>query len=212
MSFALPAPSLQRRGSQIGLVVGLHVVVVAALLTAKSMPPKVEEIPIAVQFIQMEAPKPVEKKPQPPQPQPKTKTPPTPRTPPLETTTSTVPTASAPVAPLPEPKAAPAAAAAPAEPAVTQARFDADYLRNPAPPYPPLSRRLGEEGRVILRVLVTPQGTAEQVEIKTSSGSARLDESARSTVLRSWKFVAAKRGDQPIQSWVQVPIIFKLEQ
>jgi hypothetical protein len=38
---------------------------------------------------------------------------------------------------------------------------------------------MGEEGKVILRVLVNPQGTADSVEIKTSSGSQRLDESAQ---------------------------------
>jgi protein TonB len=70
---------------------------------------------------------------------------------------------------------------------------------------------MGEEGKVILRVLVNPQGTADNVEIKTSSGSPRLDESAQKTV-RTWKFIPAKRGDELVQSWVLVPIIFKLEQ
>jgi protein TonB len=70
---------------------------------------------------------------------------------------------------------------------------------------------MGEEGKVVLRVLVSPKGTAESIEIKTSSGSTRLDEAALNTV-RHWKFIPAKRGDSPIQSWVLVPIIFKLEQ
>jgi len=70
---------------------------------------------------------------------------------------------------------------------------------------------MGEEGKVILRVSVTPQGLAESVEIKTSSGSTRLDEAAQKTV-RNWKFIPAKRGDNAVQSWVLVPIIFKLEQ
>ena len=70
---------------------------------------------------------------------------------------------------------------------------------------------MGEEGKVILRVSVTPEGTAENIEIKTSSGSSRLDESASRTV-RNWKFIPAKRADTPVQSWVLVPIIFKLEQ
>jgi protein TonB len=70
---------------------------------------------------------------------------------------------------------------------------------------------MGEEGKVILRVLVSPQGAAESVELKTSSGSARLDEAALNTV-RHWRFIPAKRGDSPIQSWVLVPITFKLEQ
>lgn len=94
---------------------------------------------------------------------------------------------------------------------VSQARFDADYLKNPAPQYPAISRRMGEEGKVTLRVLVTPEGTASAVEIRTSSGSQRLDESAMRTV-RLWKFVPARRGDMAEQSWVLVPVIFKLEQ
>ena len=94
---------------------------------------------------------------------------------------------------------------------VSQASFDADYLRNPAPPYPQMSRRMGEEGKVILRVFVTSAGSAQQVEVKTSSGSNRLDESARKTV-HQWKFVPAKRGGVAVESWVLVPIIFKLEE
>ena len=70
---------------------------------------------------------------------------------------------------------------------------------------------MGEEGKVILRVSVSAQGTADNVEIKTSSGSQRLDDSAQKTV-RNWKFIPAKRGDTAVQSWVLVPIIFKLEQ
>jgi len=69
---------------------------------------------------------------------------------------------------------------------------------------------MGEEGKVILRVSVNPQGGADSVEIKTSSGSLRLDESAQKTV-RNWKFIPAKRGETAVQSWVLVPIIFKLE-
>ena len=91
----------------------------------------------------------------------------------------------------------------------SQARFDADYLRNPAPPYPSISRRMREEGKVTLRVLVAPQGTAESIEVKTSSGSTWLDEAALRTV-RQWKFIPARRGDAAIQSWVLVPVILKL--
>ncbi|MBP5987728.1 MAG: energy transducer TonB [Azonexus sp.] len=129
-------------------------------------------------------------------------------TPVIEATRSEQPAVAAPLASPPDIKPAPPAPPA-AEP-VSQARFDADYLKNPAPPYPPLSRKIGEEGKVILRVSVNPQGSADSVEIKTSSGSQRLDESAQRTV-RNWKFIPAKRGDTAVQSWVLVPIIFKLE-
>ena len=64
---------------------------------------------------------------------------------------------------------------------------------------------------MLFRSSVTPQGTAESVEVRTSSGSQRLDDAAQKTV-RNWKFIPAKRGDTAVQSFVLVPIIFKLEQ
>lgn len=103
---------------------------------------------------------------------------------------------------------APPAPAAPAT--LTQPRFDADYLSNPAPHYPPLSRRLGEEGKVVLRVHVEPGGRPSQIEIKSSSGSPRLDNAAQEAVSR-WKFVPAKRGDEAVAAWVLVPIVFNLK-
>ena len=106
------------------------------------------------------------------------------------------------------PRPVPAPVAAPV--AHTPARFDADYLHNPKPVYPPLSRRLGEEGKVLLKVRVTAQGTAEQVDIQTGSGYARLDAAARDAVLR-WRFVPARRGDEPVAASVIVPITFALD-
>ena len=94
--------------------------------------------------------------------------------------------------------------------AVTAARFDADYLHNPKPVYPHASRRLGEQGKVLLRVFVSAAGLAEKVEIKLGSGFARLDQAAEEAVSR-WRFVPAKRGEQAIAAWVQVPITFQLE-
>lgn len=67
-----------------------------------------------------------------------------------------------------------------------------------------------EQGRVMLRVLVNPNGMAEDVQIRTSSGVMRLDEAAQETV-RRWKFVPAKRGSEAVSAWVLIPISFKLE-
>lgn len=99
-----------------------------------------------------------------------------------------------------------AAAPAPLTPPV----FHAAYLDNPAPAYPPLSRRLGEQGRVILHVLVNVRGGADEVQLSAASGFARLDEAARDTV-RRWKFVPARRGADPVPAWVLIPITFRLE-
>lgn len=95
-------------------------------------------------------------------------------------------------------------------PALIPPRFDAAYLRNPAPIYPALSRRLGEQGKVFLRVFVGADGSPQQVEIRTSSGSARLDRAAKEAV-GQWRFVPARQGAQAVGGWVIVPISFVLE-
>lgn len=211
MSYALSRPSSTQRSSLLGIVIGLHVGLFVLILAARTVVPQIMEMPMVVDLLPAQE-EPPQAKPLPmAKPQPAAKPTPAPKTPTpkLETTSSEAPAPAAPVAPPAPP--APPAPAAPAAPSVSQARFDADYLRNPAPPYPALSRRMGEEGKVILRVSVNPQGSADSVEIRTSSGSSRLDESALKTVA-NWKFIPAKRGDSAIQSWVLVPIIFKLEQ
>lgn len=60
-----------------------------------------------------------------------------------------------------------------------------EYLQAPQADYPPLARRMGEEGKVVLRVLVNEQGRAENVEIQKSSGFNRLDDAARQALLRA---------------------------
>jgi protein TonB len=97
-----------------------------------------------------------------------------------------------------------------ASPAFTPARFEAAYLHNPRPDYPPLSRRLGEEGKVLLRVRVSREGQPAAVDLEKSSNFERLDEAARSVVAR-WRFVPARRGDEVIDATVIVPIVFRLD-
>lgn len=125
----------------------------------------------------------------------------------------TVDTAPAPNAPTAPPAPSPVSAAertvaAPAAPSAP--RFDAAYLNNPPPPYPALSRRMGEQGKVMLNVVVGPDGLPREVKVLHSSGFPRLDEAARSAVER-WRFVPAKQGDQPVVASVNVPINFKLD-
>jgi len=112
--------------------------------------------------------------------------------------------------PPPSPAPATPINVAPVPAAITAPRFDASYLDNPKPVYPATSRRLGEQGKVLLRVLVSAGGLAEKVELKTSSSFARLDQAAQDAVSR-WHFVPARRGEQAIAAWVQVPVIFQLD-
>jgi len=101
-----------------------------------------------------------------------------------------------------------ATTSAPAAPP-SPARFDAAYLRNPAPAYPPESRRRGEEGRTLLRVRVLADGSPEEVHLHLGSGFERLDQAAIDAV-RRWKFVPAQQGGSAIAAWVIVPIQFSL--
>ena len=81
---------------------------------------------------------------------------------------------------------------------------------NPRPIYPALSKRLGEQGTVLLRVLITADGKAGAVEIKKSSGFERLDRAAIEAV-KQWKFNPATLDGKPIDDWHLVSIPFKLE-
>ena len=89
--------------------------------------------------------------------------------------------------------------------------FVAAYLNNPPPVYPYAAKLRRESGEVRLRVLVTVDGTAGDVKIDKSSGSNSLDQAARDIVFRKWRFVPAKRGDEVIEAWVIVPVVFELK-
>lgn len=213
---AQAAEPLPRRALSFTLALGLHAALLAWILSFQVATPAIKP-PVALDVRLIEAA---------PQPLPE----------PVSAAPKPLPQAARPEArdpepipPPPAPSAAPSAESAPAEssapapareavhsvppepqpPALTEARFDADYLQNPAPAYPPMSRRLREEGRVLLLVRVSETGAAQQVEIKQRSGYARLDEAALKAV-RQWHFVPARRGDEAVAASVVVPIVFRL--
>ena len=118
-------------------------------------------------------------------------------------------------APAAESKPSAAATSGPAGPArekvaTVPAIFNAAYLRNAPPRYPLIARRNGVEGTVRLKVFVTREGRPTEVQLDQSSGSAALDTAALDAV-KTWQFVPARRGQEAIESWVVVPVVFKLE-
>ena len=108
---------------------------------------------------------------------------------------------TAPVAATPAPVAAPK---------VELPSSDADYLQNPKPAYPAMSKRLGEQGKVVVRVLIGVDGLVQKAEIRQSSGFERLDQAALMTAQR-WRYVPGKRGGVAEAMWFNVPINFVLE-
>jgi periplasmic protein TonB len=87
---------------------------------------------------------------------------------------------------------------------------DASYLRNPAPAYPAISKRLGEQGKVVVRVLIGADGAPQKAEVKRSSGYDRLDRSAIEYVM-TCRYVPGKVGGQPQAMWYEAPVNFVLE-
>ncbi|WAV88564.1 energy transducer TonB [Oxalobacter aliiformigenes] len=81
---------------------------------------------------------------------------------------------------------------------------------NPKPPYPAVSRRMGEEGVVVLSVMIEADGTVSDVKLKHSSGFPRLDASALKTV-RHWRYVPARKNGRPVAFRYVQPIRFSLD-
>jgi protein TonB len=84
-----------------------------------------------------------------------------------------------------------------------------EYIQAPQPVYPLMSKRMGEQGRVMLRILVNEKGMPDQVQVHTSSGSARLDEAGRQAALRA-QFKPHMEDGHAVAVYVIVPLNFQL--
>jgi protein TonB len=117
------------------------------------------------------------------------------------------PVAVAPAPPAPPPAPAPVPVPVPR---VQLPSSDADYLQNPKPAYPAISKRLGEQGKVVYSVLIGTDGLPISARLVQSSGFARLDEAAYAAVMR-WRYVAGKRNGVVEAMSFNVPINWVLE-
>jgi protein TonB len=118
------------------------------------------------------------------------------------------------VAPVEAPPAPPAPAlpppAPPAPPRVELPSSDASYLQNPPLVYPAMSKRMGEQGKVVVRVLIGADGLPKNAQIKTSSGFDRLDRAAVEYVMKC-RYVPGKVGGAAQAMWHDAPVNFVLE-
>ena len=141
--------------------------------------------------------------------------------PPILTVNEPAPAAAAFVAPTPQPPApiaapsVPVAVMASAPPAPAPAKVvlpssDAEYLNNPKPPYPPMSKRLNEQGNVMVRIFIDADGLPQKAELQKTSGFERLDQAALSAVMK-WRYIPGKRGGVPEAMWMGTTIKFILE-
>lgn len=82
--------------------------------------------------------------------------------------------------------------------------------RNSQPKYPPTSRRLGEEGTVILLLYILENGRVGEARVDKSSGFERLDEAAASEARSNWRFKPGMQGDKPVAAWTRIAVTFRL--
>ncbi|MEC5399650.1 energy transducer TonB [Uliginosibacterium sp. H1] len=214
---ALPLPA--KLG--IGLVaVALHLLAGWGLMHLVITPEKAKELgPLFVSWVAPpEPPKPVVEPPKPPPPKIKKITEPPPviaaapkpdaapafvaPPPPPEP----VPQPVEPVVNLAPPSPAPAVAAQPKTVSASEVR----YRVQPSIQYPAQSRRLNEQGRVLVRILIGTNGNPQQVVVSKSSGFSRLDDAVIAGIRRA-SFYPYEENGQAIPVWVVAPFDFNLD-
>lgn len=84
-----------------------------------------------------------------------------------------------------------------------------EYVQFEPPLYPSLSRRLGEQGLVVVRVHIDELGRPVEVTVSVSSGFLRLDEAAVRAV-RAARFRPRYEGHRARPAFALVPIRFTL--
>ena len=84
------------------------------------------------------------------------------------------------------------------------------YRHPPTPPvYPPRAVELNQQGEVLVRVRLDPEGAAVEIVIHRPSGFQMLDRAAIAAV-KSWHFLPAVRDGRPVSAWVEIPVRFHL--
>lgn len=78
------------------------------------------------------------------------------------------------------------------------------------PPYPPIARRMGEEGKVTLRLSVSAEGRVTQADIVSSSGRVELDQTAQAWIVAHWVYKPALQDGAAVASQVLATVTFSL--
>jgi protein TonB len=209
---AEPLPAWARR-SLVGAVFAAHLAAGWALMQLASVRAALADVaPMVVDFIApdvLSPPPPVPPPRRPVAPPPILAAPPAAQPSPAA---MVVPPPPEPVAMADLPPPPPTAVPVPPPPVVPRSIPAAavSYRVPPTPAYPLASRRLGEQGEVLLRVEIGADGQARQVLLARSSGSARLDAAAMAAV-REARFNPYTEGGVPLAAWAPVPIQFILE-
>lgn len=212
-SFLPSSSPVAARWLGIALVLAVHGLALWALLAQRLLPLPEEATTLMVNFIAPPAPQQTAPKPAPKPTEPRPLPQPAPRQLVAE---APVLSPAEPVAPAPPP-APPVEVAPPAPPqplpqgpVALGGELSVVCPERQAPAYPSQSRRLGETGKVVLRVTLDERGSVARANVERSSGYPRLDEAALGAV-RGWRCTPARRNGQPVEATALQPFNFVLE-
>lgn len=205
------------------LVLALHGALLYVAMSYKLIPPPQEAVTLFVSMINPPPKKVEPPPPEPPKPPPK-KVELVKEQPIIRPQPAPVLVAEAPVTSMTEPVAPPLPPqpiietppvpvidepAKPAQPLVMSSELSlACPDRNP-PNYPAISRRLGEQGQVKLKVELDETGRVTSARVAESSGYKRLDDAGLAAV-KSWRCNPAIRDGKPVRAIALQPLDFIL--
>jgi periplasmic protein TonB len=194
---AVASKSKQSRATSLGIVIALHIGIIAALvvgLSNNALRQKIVDISASVV-----AKKVVVKAPPPPPPA-------LVRPPPV----ASAPPPAIVIAAPPPVVAAPVVKAAPPPPPPPTLLKEITRTHT-LPPYPALSQRLGEQGTTHLKVAIGTDGKVTDVQIVTSSGSARLDTAAAQWVKDHYTWQPPTQDGKPVAASALVDVVWDLK-
>jgi protein TonB len=202
------------RAAGLALVLALHAAALWGLWQHRLIPSPQEAMTLFVNFI---AP-PVPEKTPPPPPKQKIVEKPKPRqivaeapvVAPADYVVPPPPPQPMPVLTAPPAPVAPIAPPKPAAPLTLTGELSVACPERTPPRYPPLSRRMGEEGTVVLRVELDEHGKVCAARVSGSSGFTRLDDAAL-TAVRTWRCTPAQRDGLPVRAVALQPFKFILQ-
>lgn len=199
------------RTAGLALVVALHIAVLWGLMSLRIVPIPEEVVTLFVEPLRTE-PRP----PEPPKPSRKSEARPMEKPAqrplvaeaPVRAPAEPVAESPLPVAPAAEPQLA--EPPRPAGPVALGIELSLTCSERTPPAYPATSRRLGEEGQVVLRVELDEQGSVSAARVVSGSGFARLDEAALAAV-KTWHCRPALRDGRAVRAVAQQPFRFVLQ-
>ncbi len=204
------------------LVLVAHAILIYVLWSQRLIPPPEQMVTLFAEIISQPAPvapevkqepKPVKSKPvKKPDSKPKVKQ--------IATKAPEIPKQAPVTLPEPEPvveqevAAEPEVAVAPQQmetgPVTLSSELSVSCPKLSAPVYPAISRRMGEEGKLTLRVELDENGHIGEARVVESSGYSRLDNAALEAV-RNWQCRPSMRNGQPVRAVALQPFNFVLQ-